>query len=106
MPPADRRRWIRHPSNLRAICSEAGQDYPDTWTATVRDISGGGIGIIAPCKPALGALLDLQLVSPNLADQTCLQAEVMFVSQQSAREWVLGCEFVAPLTLQQQELFL
>ena len=105
-PPVDRRRWTRHPSNLRAICSVASQDFPDTWMASVRDISDGGIGIVAPCKPALGALLDLQLISPNLADLAPLQAEVMFVSQQSAREWVLGCEFLAPLTPQQQELFL
>ncbi len=105
-PPIDRRRWTRHPSNLRAVCTVAGQEYPDTWVATVRDISGGGIGIIAPCKPALGAVLDLHLESPTLADKTPLQAEVMFVSQQSPREWVLGCEFLAPLTSHQQELYL
>ena len=105
-PPADRRRWTRHPSNLRAVCWLNGGVAQDTWLASVRDISGGGIGLIAPYRPALGAVLNLQLVSANFVEQQPLRAEVMFVTQQSTSRWVLGCEFLSSLTPEQQELYL
>jgi PilZ domain len=103
---ADRRRWTRHPSNLQAVCWSAGSENPGTWLARVRDISGGGLGLIAPRKLPLGAVLHLQLVAPHLADQKPLKAEVMFMSQNSQDEWILGCEFLTPLTPEQQLLYL
>ena len=103
---ADRRRWIRHPSNLQAICWSVGSEIPVTWLARVRDISGGGLGLIAPAKLPLGAVLNLQLVAPNLVDQKTLKAEVMFMSQNSRDEWILGCEFLTPLTPEQELLYL
>ena len=102
----DRRRWTRHPSNLQAICWPAGSEIPVTWRARVRDISGGGLGLIAPCKVPLGAMLNLQMVAPNLVDQKPLKAEVMFMSQNSEYEWILGCELLIPLTPEQQLLYL
>jgi PilZ domain len=107
-PPArvDRRCWTRHPSNLRALCWLSGKAKREPWLANVRDISGGGIGLIVPYRPALGAILNLQLVSLNLVEQNPLQAEVMFVSQRAAGQWVLGCEFLTSLTAEQQEIYL
>ena len=103
---ADRRRWTRHPSNLQAICWSAGSEIPVTWLARVRDISGGGLGLVAPCRLPLGAVLNLQLVAPNLVDQKPLKVEVMFMSQNSHDEWILGCEFLTPLTPEQELLYL
>jgi hypothetical protein len=104
--PADRRRWTRHPSNLQAICWLAGSEISTTWLARVRDISGGGLGLLAPCKVPLGAVLNLQLVASNLVDQKPLKVELMFMSQHSKGEWILGCEFLTPLTPEQQLLYL
>lgn len=102
----DRRRWTRHPSNLHAVCWPAANAISRSWTARVRDISEGGVGLLAPCKLPLGAVIKLQLVSPNLVDQTPIQAEVMFMSQHSNHEWILGCEFLAALTPEQQQIYL
>jgi PilZ domain len=103
---ADRRRWTRHPSNLQAICWLAGSEIQGTWLARVRDISCGGVGLLAQHKVPLGAVLHVQLVAPNLVDQATLKAEVMFMSQHSSAEWILGCEFLTPLTPEQELLYL
>lgn len=102
----ERRRWTRHPSNLQAVCWPGGNRVQGSWTARVRDISEGGVGLLAPCKLPLGAVLNLQLVSSNVVDQTTIQAEVMFMSQHSNREWILGCEFLTALTPEQQQIYL
>ncbi|CAN5303998.1 hypothetical protein BH10PLA2_BH10PLA2_04020 [soil metagenome] len=103
---ADRRRWTRHPSDIQAVSWGNAQGKSQSWVARVRDISEGGIGLLAPCRPQLGAVLQLQLRSPNLIDQKLIQAEVMFVSQHAAGEWILGCEFLAPLSDEQQKNYL
>jgi hypothetical protein len=102
----DRRRWTRHPSNLQAVGWPKTQGSSGGWIAQVRDISEGGIGLLAPCRPRLGTVLQLQLRSPSLVDQKLIEAEVMFVSQDSAGGWILGCEFVTPLTQDQQKNYL
>ena len=103
---ADRRRWTRHPSNLHAVGWLSKQTNQQSWLARVRDISEGGIGIVAPFRPTLGAIVELKLVSPQLVEQSPIMAEVMFVTPHSAKEWVLGCEFLAPLTPEQQSIYL
>jgi hypothetical protein len=103
---ADRRRWIRHPSDLRAVGWLSNQGNAPRWLARVRDISEGGIGLVAPCRPTLGAVVELQLVSSQTADQKPIKAEVMFVCPHSSAEWVLGCEFLDPLTPEQQSFYL
>lgn len=102
----ERRRWTRRPSNMQAVCWLAGNRAQARWKARVRDISEGGVGLLAPWKLPLGAVLNLQLGSPNLDDRSTIQAEVMFMSQQSSGEWILGCEFLTALTPEQQQLHL
>jgi hypothetical protein len=102
----DRRRWTRHPSNLQAVCWLAGKKVEATWLAKVRDISGGGVGLLAPRKLPLGSVLNLQLVSPQFVDRTPLKAEVMFMSQHAGGAWILGCEFLSALTPEQQAIYL
>ncbi len=103
---ADRRRWTRHPSDLHVVGWFSKQASPQSWLARVRDISEGGIGLVAPCRPTLGAVLELQLVSPKLVDQKPIKAEVMFVCPHSTTEWVLGCAFLDGLTPEQQSIYL
>jgi hypothetical protein len=105
-PEAERRRWTRHPSDLRAIAWFSNQANAPSWLARVRDISEGGIGLVAPCRSTLGAIVELQLVSSQLVTQKPFKAEVMFVCPHSSAEWVLGCEFLDPLTPEQRRLCL
>ncbi len=102
----DRRLWTRHPSNLQAVCWLVGRKVEATWLAKVRDISEGGVGLLAPRKLPLGAIVNLQLVSPQFVDRTPLKAEVMFMSQHAGGEWILGCEFLSALTPEQQAIYL
>jgi PilZ domain len=103
---ADRRRWTRHPSNLQAVCWLLGQRHRTTWRARVRDISSGGVGLILSRAFTLGTILELQLFSPGLLNAKPLRAEVMFLTQNQPDEWVLGCEFLTPLTPDQESAYL
>jgi hypothetical protein len=102
----ERRRWTRRPSNMQAVCWLVGNRVQARWQARVRDISEGGVGLLAPWKLPLGAMLNLQLVTSNIVDRSTIQAEVMFMSQQPTGEWILGCEFITALTPEQQRLHL
>lgn len=93
----DRRRWVRHPSNMQAYCQILNDRNERRWRVQIRDISAGGVGLVSPCSVPLGAILLIQFHLPESFPRTIVKAEVMFMSRIGSGEWTLGCEFLEPL---------
>lgn len=96
-PTNERRRWVRHPSNMQAFCQILNDRNERRWRVRVRDISAGGVGLVSPCPVPLGSILLIQFHLPESFPRTLVKAEVMFLSRTGTNEWALGCEFLEPL---------
>lgn len=96
-PTKERRRWVRHPSNMQAFCQILNDRNERRWRVRVRDISAGGVGLVSSCPVPLGSILLIQFHLPESLPRTLVKAEVMFLSRTGASEWALGCEFLEPL---------
>jgi hypothetical protein len=87
---------VRHVCNLEAVSRPL--DSPDalSWGARVRSISTGGIGLVMcyPFKP--GACLSVELSVQRQARS--LLVKVVHATDQADGTWLLGCEFVKPLS--------
>lgn len=74
-------------------------EVPDSvcWGGTVQDVSAGGLGL-AICYPfSPGTHLAIDLVTPA-GKHRALLARVVHVHDQADGTWLLGCEFVKPLS--------
>src|SRR5947209_14492637 len=93
----DRRVWVRHPADVEATCQPAG-GAADRFAARVRNVSLGGINLVADRAFEPGALLSIEL--PGAADgSTCtVLACVVHATALSAGEWALGCTFARELS--------
>jgi hypothetical protein len=73
-------------------------ESPDAlrWGGRVRSISGGGLSLLLcyPFKP--GSCLAVNLLVPQLAGD--LLVKVIHIADQKDGTWLLGCEFMEPLS--------
>lgn len=102
----DRRRWVRHPSNLLALCWVPECREAGVWIGRVVDISEGGLRLLSPRPLEQGTVLSVRPKNPTLPCDRILEAEVMFVGEVGPREWALGCEFVCELTDEERRAYL
>ena len=94
----DRRASARHLCNLEALSRPL--EAPETicWGATVNDLSSGGIGLNL-CYPfKRGTYLAIDLKGPGEEAHTLLGRVVHVQEQASDGTWLVGCEFVKPLS--------
>jgi hypothetical protein len=104
---ADRRASVRYPcseENFSAdnSCRPITSSKKEAWPATVRNLSTGGLGIIANRRFEPGTLL---VVDVQDADQTINRTflvRVVHLSQESKTSWLLGCAF--PLKMSESDL--
>jgi PilZ domain len=92
----ERRASVRHVCNLEAVSRPL--ESPDAlcWGARLKSISTGGLGLVL-CYPfKVGALLTVDLGATTSAP--VLLVKVVHVTDQSDGTWLLGCEFVQPLS--------
>lgn len=94
-PEAERRVWIRHPTDLETRVHMAGRANPDRITARVSDISRGGINLVVNRAFQPGDLLSVELPVENGSDTVL--ACIVRVTQKSSGEWSLGCVFSCEL---------
>jgi hypothetical protein len=91
----DHRVSERLPCELRVGCRPAAA-RPDSellWLATVRDISGGGVGLILPRGVELGTWLVIELPGAGSGVGQTLLARVVHAKEQDGGAWHVGCEF-------------
>jgi len=93
----ERRDWVRFPSDLDAICWFPNDGNKDPWGAVVRDISGGGVGIICRENPAMGTTMRIKLHSHYVNLSNSLDVKVVGVKALNATEYLIGCQFLRNL---------
>jgi hypothetical protein len=98
-------------ASVRHICTVEATSHPlDTgdaicWGATVRDISTGGLSL-SLCFPfKLGTHLAVDLQGVNGLSRTLL-TRVTHVHDQADGTWLLGCEFIKPLSGTELEILI
>jgi hypothetical protein len=104
---AERRASIRYscdpesfsPDNQCRPITEAQRDF---WSATVRDLSTGGIGLVVNRRFESGTLLTVTLEDAERTARSSFLVRVMRVSQESTTTWLHGCAF--PHQLSEAEL--
>jgi len=92
-PPA-RRAFPRYPSNRLAACQAVTAGREEAWVATIRDVSGGGLGLLAGRGFPVGALLLLDPLDAQAHSPRPLLARVRRAAAQGDGSWLLGCELV------------
>jgi len=99
----ERRESVRFPSTLDAICWQPGAAHGEPWSAVVKDISVGGVGLISrrPIEKGEHFLIKLQNNFVDLSGP--MHAKVAHVSPKGDDGWLIGCEFLRELEPKEQE---
>ncbi len=101
----DRRVWLRFRASLNVRCDELGAEAETGVFAVIRDISRGGVQIVAPCRFEPGTVLSVEL--PAIDGRTALAALACVVRAQphGDSEWAMGCRFSCELNDEQLQAF-
>ncbi|MFL5342096.1 MAG: PilZ domain-containing protein [Gemmataceae bacterium] len=102
----ERRTFVRLASDLEATCRLADGFREVGWPGRVRDVSRGGIGLIARHHFQLGTELAVELRDSTDAVRRVVRVKVVHVtatSSDGAARWMLGCAFDTPLTEEELE---
>lgn len=102
----ERRIWVRLPSNLDAICWLVDGSETAPWTAIVKDISVGGVGLISRRHIPQGTFIQLELQSNYVSLTGKLDAQAMFVKAWRENEWMIGCRFLKELGAEERRALL
>ena len=105
-PGVECRVFERYTCELPAQCQPAGGAGPKEarWSATILDISRGGVRVILPRRFEPGATLAIQLSADGGRQSQMALARVIHVLPRHVDgSWILGCEFHHPLTTEELE---
>jgi serine/threonine protein kinase len=103
-PAADRRAYIRYVSQVKGSCRAVGGERRVRWTARIRDISAGGIGLIINRRFEPGTVLRVKL--PGSSSRRLYLVRVVRVEPNTARTWIVGCVFPRPLSEEEVQTLL
>ncbi len=95
--PADNRRWVRYECDVHAtyeLITAAGEKHP----AQVLNISASGVGLVVSRHVEPGALLNVELQSPEGKTLHTMLACVVHVNPRSNSQFALGCNFIRELS--------
>jgi hypothetical protein len=70
----------------------------DTWSAMVRDLSTGGVGIVVNRRFEPGTLLSVELQDAEQTTNRILLVRVVRATREPDDRWLLGCAFTTKLT--------
>lgn len=110
MLPADesgeeRRVCLRYAANLNIRCGEAHEQPDPGVSALIRDISRGGIHMVAPQRYEPGTVLSVELPSARGAGGLAVLACVIRAQPHGDSEWAMGCRFCSELDDSQLQTF-
>jgi hypothetical protein len=91
----DRRVWVRYPANLETTLQPPGDT--SRFAARVRDISRGGVNLVADRAFQPGDHLSLELPAPAGQTHNVL-ACIVRVTAEPEGQWALGCTFSRELS--------
>ena len=99
----ERRASIRYPCSedgfgIENSCRPLGTKKSESWSATVRDLSTGGMGLLVNRRFEPGTVLTVELHESDDTNMRLLLVRVVRVLQQERTSWLLGCEFPSKMT--------
>src|SRR5262245_30296550 len=103
---ADKRRSRRYACVLEAICRGETTKFSPAWPVRVVDVSKHGIGIQASEAIEVGTRLMINLFDASETSYPSLQVCIIREAVQVGDAWVMGAQFVDPLTDEQLDLML
>ena len=100
VPRPNCRVYERHSCDLPTACQPptawVAQEFK--WSASIRDVSLGGVRLHLRRRFETGAGLAIELPGPDEATPSTVLARVIHVHGQDDGSWVLGCAFVSRLS--------
>ena len=99
----DRRASVRYPCSedgfgIENSCRPVGTKKSESWSATVNDLSTGGMGLLVNRRFEPDTLLTVELHDSEEATVRLLLVRVVRALQQDRSSWLLGCEFPTKMT--------
>ena len=99
----ERRASVRYPCSedgfgIDNSCRPVGTKKSESWSASVRDLSTGGIGLVVNRRFEPATLLTVELHDSEEAVSRMLLVRVVRVTQLDRTAWLLGCEFTSKMT--------
>ena len=99
-PFGECRVWERFPCGLHTICQPvAGRgDMEMSWSAQIRDLSEGGVGVVLRRRFERGVGLAIEIPESESSSTTMLMGRVVHTTSLPGGLWLHGCAFVSPLS--------
>jgi hypothetical protein len=94
----ERRAWVRYPCDADSTCQAFMGARGLQWTAKVRNISRGGIGLTLQRRFELGTLLAIDVQGRSDDAPSTLTARVAHVAALGDGSWLVGCAFISELS--------
>jgi hypothetical protein len=90
----ERRAWVRYHSKPETPLFAIGeQEVIHSWKAKVRDVSLGGISLIATTPFDVGSAVDVELSIPGVDVTRMLVARVVRCEPLDGPGWMVACSF-------------
>jgi hypothetical protein len=97
----ERRQGIRFPCDLEVACQPIEPKQGPAWQSQGRDISVGGIGVIAPRAIEAGTLLEVRLRNPRRKFVCARLLLVIYTRNEGEGVWVVGGNFYTDLSFEE-----
>jgi hypothetical protein len=94
----ERRATVRYPSSLLSSLHTVAPNKEGSWSAEIRDVSAGGIGLLLRRRFERGTLLAVEPIEPGPDAPTLLLVQVVRSTAQAEGRWLLGCQLVRELS--------
>jgi hypothetical protein len=96
-PQIERRAWVRYPGRLGAFHLLDNNDEPRCW-AQIKEVSRGGVALWLRAPVTVGTRLLMEV--PETPGRPALPAlmRVIHTTPANTGRWLVGCEFVQPLS--------
>ena len=103
MPTQERRASIRYACDPESFssdnsCRPIATSQKDSWSASVRNLSTGGVGLLVNRRFELGTLLTVDLEDAERTSHSSLLVRVVHIAPEANNCWLLGCAFTHKLT--------
>jgi hypothetical protein len=93
----DRRASVRHATSRDATCNPISARAA-TLPVLIRDVSTGGIGLLATRRFERGTLLVIEVADEEQTTPSPMVGRVAHVTHLDDGDWLIGCQFVGPLS--------
>ena len=95
--PSDRRAFVRYPCRMETSCAPLTSGAGATWTASVCNISRGGLALLLNRRFEPKTILNIALSEPKENCPPNFLVRVAYVTKDASGDWSHGCEFMSKL---------